>query len=391
MQTRKEIVEALKESETGPVLSLPCEKIKDLLNIIEKEFFHIPLTREEEGVGISAGATLAGKRPALFVQSSGMGNMFNALLSLTKTFSLPLSIFVSWRGVYKERIQAQVPMGRSLPGMLEACGIGYTVLEKREDLTQVKERLKDIFKKNYIHVFLMSPALWESPEDEEMPQDSMQSAIQGAKFRVLNSARAFRGASLKKTINPSDTRFDYIKVIASYVKEEVIVSNLGIPSKELFYIRHRPLNFYMLGSMGMATPLGLGISLFTKKKVIVIDGDGSLLMNPGTLGTVAYLRPENLIIIAIDNGSYGSTGNQPTLTSKTSDLELIARGFGIQKTVKVSSTGDLRKVIEKIKKGPFFVHALARPGNREVPDIPLTPLEIKEQFSNALQRGEPLL
>ena len=93
------------------------------------------------------------------------------------------------------------------------------------------------------------------------------------------------------------------------------MSNLGWPSKELYAVKHQPSNFYMLGSMGMVTPIGLGIALSSSKDVIVIDGDGSLLMNPGTLATAASLAPKNLTILAIDNGAYGSTGNQPTLAS----------------------------------------------------------------------------
>jgi sulfopyruvate decarboxylase beta subunit len=186
------------------------------------------------------------------------------------------------------------------------------------------------------------------------------------------------------------TRFDFIEALASILNGEVVVSNLGIPSKELFYIRHRPLNFYMLGSMGMATAIGTGLSLFTDRRVIAIDGDGSLLMNPGTLGTVASLSPENLFVVAIDNGSYGSTGDQPTLSSRCVDLEAVARAFGIMRTQKTDSPRELVKILRNKKKGPFFIHVIARPGNKEVPDIPLTPLEIRELFSNALlQDGSP--
>ena len=107
-----------------------------------------------------------------------------------------------------------------------------------------------------------------------------------------------------------------------------MVSNLGWPSKELYAVRHKTSNFYMLGSMGMATPIGLGIAITSSKEVVVIDGDGSLLMNPGTLATAAALAPRNLTIIAIDKSAYGSTENQPTLTGSCVDLEAVARKFG---------------------------------------------------------------
>ncbi len=142
----------------------------------------------------------------------------------------------------------------------------------------------------------------------------------------------------------------------------------------------------MLGSMGMVTPIGLGIALTSDRQVIVIDGDGSILMNPGTLATVAHFAPENLMVLAIDNGSYGSTGNQPTLTGSCADLELVARGFGIKDTVKVSRQRDLIKIMKTSDKCLRFIHILAVPGNRDVPNIPIDHLEIKRQVQDFLKK-----
>ena len=144
-----------------------------------------------------------------------------------------------------------------------------------------------------------------------------------------------------------------------------MVSNLGWPSKELYAVKHQPSNFYMLGSMGMATPIGLGIALSSKQEVVVIDGDGSLLMNPGTLATAAPRPPKNLTIVAIDNGAYGSTGNQPTLAGSCVDLEQVARGFGFRNTVKTAGGETLLAAIAGGGAGPRFIHALAVPGNAE--------------------------
>lgn len=140
----------------------------------------------------------------------------------------------------------------------------------------------------------------------------------------------------------------------------------------------------MLGSMGMATPIGIGIAVSTDKKVIVIDGDGSLLMNPGSLATAAYCSPENLTILAIDNSVYGSTGNQPTLTGKCVDLELVAQGFGIQNTCKVAEKKQLIDTMKKKNRWPRFIHCIALSGNMDVPNIPLNQLEIKRQVQEFL-------
>ena len=184
---------------------------------------------------------------------------------------------------------------------------------------------------------------------------------------------------------PLLTRYDIIKIVAPYLEGKVVVSNLGWPSKELYAIKHQPSNFYMLGSMGMVTPIGLGIALSSRKEVVVIDGDGSLLMNPGTLATAASAAPENLTIVAIDNGAYGSTGNQPTLAASCVDLQVVARGFGFRNTMKVAGEKELVDVMKGPRKGPAFIHVLALPGNKDVPNIPVHHLEIKKQVQGFLK------
>ena len=151
-------------------------------------------------------------------------------------------------------------------------------------------------------------------------------------------------------------------------------------------MKHQTSNFYMLGSMGMVTPIGLGISLTSSKEVVVIDGDGSLLMNPGTLATAASLAPKNLTVLVIDNGAYGSTGNQPTLASSCVDLEQVARGFGFRETAKISTEKEITGIMNQRRQAPAFIHVLAIPGNRDVPNIPVHHLEIKKQVKAFLTK-----
>jgi sulfopyruvate decarboxylase len=373
----EELIAILKKNGIDFTASLPCEKIKTLLEMAARDFPHLSLTREEEGVGICAGAALTGKRPAMFVQSSGIGNMINALLSLTQFYELPLAIFVSQRGVYKEKIEAQFPMGQRLPGILSGAGIGYTEVNSSLDLKMVEQALPEVYSKNRVHAFLMSPAVWENSECGVLRSElGVGSSACGVKNTMAEVPRASA---------PSLTRYDIIRIIAPYLDGKVIVSNLGWPSKELFAIKHQSSNFYMLGSMGMATPIGLGIALTSSKEIVVIDGDGSLLMNAGTLATAASVAPRNLTIIAIDNGAYGSTGNQPTLAGTCVDLEHVARAFGIRNTTTVAGEQHLIDVMKKPQAGPAFVHVLAIPGNKDVPNIPLHHFEIKRQVQEFLR------
>jgi sulfopyruvate decarboxylase subunit beta len=373
-----ELIAILLEAGVDFAASLPCDKIKSLLETLGKSFYHVPLTREEEGVGICAGAALAGKRPVMFVQSSGIGNMLNALLSLTDFYQLPLAVFVSRRGMYKEKIEAQVPMGKRLPDILRGAEIEHTMIDTPGDYSLVRKKLPEVYRSGKIHVFMLSPALWEDSE-----------CVTGAKVcsREPKKAVAHSKENVAYPPPPSLTRYEILEIIAPFLRSKAVVCNLGIPSKELFHINHQPSNFYMLGSMGMATPIGLGISLASDKDVAVIDGDGSLLMNPGTLATAAYFAPANLTIVAIDNGSYGSTGNQPTLAGSCVDLESVARGFGIRHTYKASTGEELVGIMKSPERMLRFIHALALPGNRDVPNIQVHHLDIKKVVQDFLKNS----
>jgi sulfopyruvate decarboxylase subunit beta len=305
--------------------------------------------------------------------------MMNALLSLTAFYELSLALFISRRGIYREKIEAQKPMGVKLPGILAGAGINWTEINSADDLRIVEQELPNVYGKNRIHAFLLSPEVWEGSEcGAQNPECGMKNPRTG--FHTESNIMQ-RASPL-----PSLTRYDIIKLAAPFLDGRVVVSNLGWPSKELYALKHQPSNFYMLGSMGMATPIGLGIALTSKKEVVVIDGDGSILMNPGTLATAAALAPKNLTILAIDNGAYGSTGNQPTFAGTCADLEAVSRGFGFRNTVQVAAEEGLVRAMKQRREGLTFIHALAVPGNKDVPNIPLHHLEIKRQVQEFLKR-----
>ncbi len=114
-------------------------------------------------------------------------------------------------------------------------------------------------------------------------------------------------------------RIDIIKKISSKLTNELVVCNIGFPSRELYHVKDSSTHFYMLGSMGLASSIGLGLAMSSNRKVVVFDGDGSVLMNFGSLVTIFNQNPENLILIVLDNECYGSTGSQCTYAS-TVDL-----------------------------------------------------------------------
>ena len=172
-------------------------------------------------------------------------------------------------------------------------------------------------------------------------------------------------------------RYKAIYEIMEYIENELVICNIGFPSRELYEIDDRPRNFYMIGSMGLASSIGLGLALAKPyEDVVVIDGDGSLLMNMGSLVTVFANNPSNLTWIVIDNGAYGSTGNQDTYAQKL-DLIDIARSVGFESAYDFDKI-NLGEVIDS--DDASFVVYKTEAGNSNAPIIDLDPITIKERF-----------
>ena len=173
-------------------------------------------------------------------------------------------------------------------------------------------------------------------------------------------------------------RIDIIKEVAKC--DGLIVCNIGYPSRELYSLNDQPENFYMLGSMGLASSIGLGLAMSQKERVYVIDGDGSILMNLGTLSTIANNQTNNLCLVIVDNKAYGSTGNQKTYTAESTNLEFVARGAGNSYVIRVKTKNELVSALEKFSKNDLIIIAEAVPGNESVPNIDLDPVEVKRRF-----------
>jgi sulfopyruvate decarboxylase beta subunit len=366
-------VALLEQNHIDLVATLPCDRLKNLLPLIAERFFEVELSREEDGVGICAGAFLAGAKPLMLIQSTGIGNLLNALSSLNFTYEIPLPIVASWRGVYQEAIPAQVYWGKHLTEVLEALDVRTYEVHSVGDVRLVGDGLRDSFRTSRPVVVLISPQVWSCESREIFGEPRYE--------RSLPCARPPE-APLKR---PHMTRYDAIKAVVPYLRRRAVVCNLGIPCKELHALCDQPSNFYMLGSMGLASSIGLGVSFYSEREVVVLDGDGSLLMNPNVLCSISQQARGNLTVVALDNGTYGSTGNQRT-ASQHLDLELLARSFGIYHTFKVYTAEDLLTTLQ-LPVGPKFIHVVIKPGNANVPDLPYAPTQIKRRFMEHLRTG----
>ena len=143
-------------------------------------------------------------------------------------------------------------------------------------------------------------------------------------------------------------RLDCLRAIYSDLEKCLVVTIMGALPAELQSLGHRPNFFYLQHAMGLASSTGLGLALFLpQQRVTVLDGDGSLLMNLGSLSTLARYKPKNLLHIVFDNESLLSVGGFPTATSTGTDLEAIARASGIPKTSTVSTVEDFATVVRQ--------------------------------------------
>lgn len=158
------------------------------------------------------------------------------------------------------------------------------------------------------------------------------------------------------------------RLLLDRLTNEVVVSNLGLATLDLQRLGDRPLNCYTFGSMGQCSSIGLGIALARPDaRVICLDGDGSLLMNLGSLCTIATLAPKNYALVIWDNEVHMTTGGQPTATAFRSDLAALARGAGIEKVLTPRDEAELGRAYDRMlaEDGPFMVPVKVEKGRSE--------------------------
>jgi len=191
------------------------------------------------------------------------------------------------------------------------------------------------------------------------------------------------GAHNAKVMN----RFDLTKRLVAQLKhDEAVIGGIGNANFDLWASGQRPQNFYMLGSMGLAIPIALGVAIAQPRRhVIALEGDGSLLMQLGCLATVAERAPKNLTMVVWDNGIYQITGSQPTPGAAAADLVVIARGAGIANSARAADESDFDRLIASALKAGSPSLIVARIDSK--PAIGATdrdPVQIRERFMRGL-------
>ena len=182
-------------------------------------------------------------------------------------------------------------------------------------------------------------------------------------------------------------RKEAVKLIAKELGNVPIISANGFLSRDLYETNEKESNFYMIGSMGLASSIGLGVALKnTKKKIYVFDGDGNILMNLGSLVTIGSLKPKNFTHFIFDNKIHDSTGGQPTNSDKI-DISKIGRGVNY-KIFKISTKNQIKNIVQKIKKesGPILVLVKIEKGGEKSSRVEIVPKNIKNRFMKSLKK-----
>jgi phosphonopyruvate decarboxylase len=313
---------------------VPCSVFGDLPSRLAEAATYIAAVNEGAALAIAAGATIAGRKAAIVIQNSGLGNIVNPLTSLIQINQIPVLLLLSVRGDPSDapdEPQHRV-MGAATRSLLDAMRIASA----------------------------------ELPDDS----DSLAALLGVAKVELL-CGRPFailvRRGRLQDTDAPAVrsnakypvSRTQAVDLIGSMLGErDVVVATTGYISREVFLRIDRPGNFYMQGSMGHAAALALGVTaaIDERSRVVVIDGDGAALMHLGVLSTIGYVAPPNLIHVVLDNEGYASTGDQPT-TSAGTDLAQVAAACGYRETFTCPDADAFGRALRHCfqRSGPAFI------------------------------------
>lgn len=187
-------------------------------------------------------------------------------------------------------------------------------------------------------------------------------------------------------------RFDGLQAIAPHFHDELVVTNIGGVRHEWQALRPHPGNYH-LQNLGLTSSVALGVALaLPNRKVVAFDGDGSLLLNLGSLATIANHKPRNLIHIVFDNECYESSRGAPTATAGLADLAAIARGAGFANVVTTTNVADFeRAFLQALKSNELsFILAKVEPGAGDVPPASLDAQENKYRFVRYIEQSENL-
>jgi phosphonopyruvate decarboxylase len=355
---------------------VPCSFLTPMINrvISDRTLDYVGAASEGEAVAIAAGAWLAGRRTVVMCQNSGLGNTVNPLTSLNFPFRIPTMMIVTWRGQpgLVDEPQHEL-MGQITDSMLDVMRIPNAAFPREADgVASALESAEQAMEETGLpFAFVMAKGSIAAESLDEAPLS----------YRARGEITDLTGGA------EPVIRYAMLERFAACVPTDTaVVASTGFCGRELFNIADREQHLYQVGSMGCASGMGLGVALNTTRPVVVLDGDGAMLMKLGTLATIGARAPKNLVHVILDNGAHESTGGQATVSPNV-DFAQIAIGCGYRTATRCDSPDGLERALALAleQPGPGLVHARIRPGT--IDDLPrptVKPPEVAGRFKSFL-------
>ena len=322
------LINLLKKNNSNFFTGVPDSVLKELSSSLKNKSKkkHIIATNEGAAVSLGIGHYLSTKSvPCIYMQNSGLSNALNPLISIAhkKVYSIPLILIIGWRGSPKVKDEPQHNVkGKITESILKLLNIRYTIIRNNSDLKKFDKQIK-IAKKNSTIVACLI---------EQGTLEKNKKIIKNKDFYKLDKEL-------------------FLKTLLELLKKNTkIISSTGFNSRELMYLRNKykiknSSDFYMVGGMGHTASVALGYSLSSKKKVICIDGDGSLLMHLGSIKTVGTFANKNLKYILLNNNTHDSVGGQNTYSNDI-NFEKLSKSLGFKNFYSINSDKNLKDNIQ---------------------------------------------
>ncbi len=353
---------------------VPCSFLTPFINHIiqNEETYYVSAANEGDAVALAAGASLGGSRSVAMMQNSGLGNAVSPLTSLTYTFRLPILIICTLRGETGINDEPQHElMGKITTKILETMKIPWEIFPKsKAEIRPALARAEKHFLQSSTPYALIMKKGTCDPSYRNAPKKLGTPIV---KNEINDTGRGQR---------PS--RLQVLKRIVEKTEREkaVILATTGYTGRELYKIGDRANQFYMVGSMGCVSSLGLGLALVKPDLfVILVDGDGAALMRLGNLATIGAYSPRNLFHFLLDNESHESTGGQETVSGSI-DFANVAVSCGYKSITRLNTLGAITERFFKSKSsGPKFIHCKTRSQpDLTLPRPTISPSDLAKRF-----------
>lgn len=353
---------------------VPCSFLKDLINYAINTERYVAAANEGDAVAVAAGAWLGGRKSVVLMQNSGLTNATSPLTSLNAVFRIPVLGFVSLRGEpgVPDEPQHQL-MGRITTQMLDLMEVRWEFLSTDQaEAAHQLVRADAAIERGETFFFVVKKGTFDKVAlTGRLPAPAAERVVQG---QTRADARPVRGDALKALV--AETAGDTLRLATT-----------GYTGRELAMIADSAQNLYQVGSMGCVGSLGLGLALARPdKNVVVIDGDGSLLMRLGSLAVIARHAPANLLHLVLDNQCYESTGGQATVAGSM-DFVALAAATGVGRVRHLHDLADLAECVRTWKRdrGLTFACLKIAPGTpQDIARPGAGPVEVQQRFREAL-------